>query len=317
MVGDFNLVINPEKDYHNYLHINNSKARETVLEIISAHNLSDVYREIYPEKIRYTWRKPNPLKQARLDFFLISNSLLNMVQANDILASYKSDHSPVVLSLKLDNFTHGKGLWKFNNSLLHDYEYIKIINKTILQVKENYALPIYSKDYVTTISDHEIQFTINDQLFLETLLMEIRGKTISFSSFTKKRNNEKEKNLISEINTLEENYEHNALLVNEKKKELENIRNHRLIGSIVRSRAKWTEEGEKPTNYFLNLENRHYTNKIIPKLIKEENQEEIVNQIAILNEIEQFYRKLYDANDKHNDYNLNEILIDPTIKKTR
>ena len=101
MVGDFNLVINPEKDYHNYLHINNSKARETVLEIISAHNLSDVYREIYPEKIRYTWRKPNPLKQARLDFFLISNSLLNMVQANDTLASYKSDHSPVVLSLKL------------------------------------------------------------------------------------------------------------------------------------------------------------------------------------------------------------------------
>ena len=184
-----------------------------------------------------------------------------------------------------------------------------------MQVKENYALPIYSKDYVTTISDHEIQFTINDQLFLETLLMEIRGKTISFSSFTKKRNNEKEKNLISEINTLEENYEHNALLINEKKKELENIRNHRLIGSIVRSRAKWTEEGEKPTNYFLNLENRHYTNKIIPKLIKEENQEEIVNQIAILNEIEQFYRKLYDANDKHNDYNLNEILIDPMIKK--
>ena len=89
-----------------------------------------------------------------------------------------------------------------------------------------------------------------------------------------------------------------------------------MIGSIVRSRAKWTEEGEKPTNYFLNLENRHYTNKIIPKLIKDENQEEIVNQKAILNEIEQFYRKLYDANDEHNDYNLNEILIDPMIKNS-
>lgn len=30
------------KDYRNYLHINNIKARETVLDIISAHNLSDV-----------------------------------------------------------------------------------------------------------------------------------------------------------------------------------------------------------------------------------------------------------------------------------
>ena len=66
-------------------------------------------------------------------------------------------------------------------------------NKTILQVKENYALPIYSKDYVTSISDNEIQFTINEQLFLETLLREIKGK--SFSSFTKKGNNEKEKTL--------------------------------------------------------------------------------------------------------------------------
>ena len=122
----------------------------------------------------------------------------------------------------------------------------------------------------------------------------------------------KKTHLISEINTLEENYEHNALLINEKKKELENITNHRMIGSIVRSRAKWTEEGEKPTNCFLNLKNRHYTNKIIPKLIKEENQEEIVNQ----NKMEQLYRKLYDANDEHKDYSLNEILIDPMIKKT-
>ena len=89
-----------------------------------------------------------------------------MVQANDILASYKSYHSPVFLFLKLDNFTHGKGLLTFNNSLFHDYEYIRLINKTIMQVKEYYALPIYSKDYIkTTISDYEIQFTINDQLF--------------------------------------------------------------------------------------------------------------------------------------------------------
>ena len=42
------------------------------------------------------------------------------------------------------------------------------------------------------------------------------------------------------------------------------------------------------TNYFLNFENRHYTNKIIAKLIKVENQEEIVNHKAILNEIEHF-----------------------------
>lgn len=69
LVGDFNLVLNPDKDYHNYKHINNAKARDKLLEINSHHNLSDIFRELHPEKLRYTWRKPRPFKQARLDFF--------------------------------------------------------------------------------------------------------------------------------------------------------------------------------------------------------------------------------------------------------
>lgn len=116
VVGDFNLVINPDRDYTNYLHINNPKAREKVLEMVSTHNLLDVFREINPDKLRYTWRKPNPFKQARLDFFLISQSLLSMVEECNILTSYRSDHSPVMLNLKFNEFKHGKGLWKFNNS---------------------------------------------------------------------------------------------------------------------------------------------------------------------------------------------------------
>lgn len=43
------------------------------------------------------------------------------------------------------------------------------------------------------------------------------------------------------------------------------------MGNLIRSRAKWLSEGEKPTSYFLNLENRNYVNKTIPKLIKQDN----------------------------------------------
>ena len=147
LVGDFNLVLNPDKDCYNYLHINNPKARDEILEIILSHNLSDIFRELHPEKTRYTWRKPHPFKQSILDYFLISNSMLNMVKESDIMSSYKSDHSPVFLTLKLNNFTHGKGLWKFNNSLLYDLEFIETINETIKQVKENYALFVYKRQH--------------------------------------------------------------------------------------------------------------------------------------------------------------------------
>ena len=66
---------------------------------------------------------------------------------------------------------------------MHDIEYIKIINDKIDEVKRQYALPVYD---IENIPDQQIQFTINGQLFLETLLIELRGKSISYSSYNKK-----------------------------------------------------------------------------------------------------------------------------------
>ena len=69
------------------------------------------------------------------------------------------------------------------NSLLKQQEYLDTINEVIKNIKKQYALIIYREDSVDEIHDSEIQFTINDQLFLETLLMEIRGKTMLFYNF--------------------------------------------------------------------------------------------------------------------------------------
>ena len=87
----------------------------------------------------------------------------------------------------------------------------------------------------------------------------------------------------NEILELEKSYEDNINLITQKKIELEEIRKHKLKGSLIRSRAKWITEGEKPTNYFFNLENRHYSSKIIPKIITEDDIE-ITNQNEILKE---------------------------------
>ena len=47
------------------------------------------------------------------------------------------------------------------------------------------------------------------------------------------------------------------------KRELEEIIEYRTKGSIVRSKAKWYNDGEKNTKYFLQLEKRHYKRKNI------------------------------------------------------
>lgn len=95
MVGDFNLVISPEKNYFSYLHLNNPKARDKVLAIMIEFDLIDCWREEHIDEKTFTWLKKNPLKQARLDFFLISCLLFSKVKDRDILAGYRTDHSVI------------------------------------------------------------------------------------------------------------------------------------------------------------------------------------------------------------------------------
>ena len=116
--GDLNLVLNPDLDLHNYKNINNPRARQFILNMISEQELCDIYRQFFPEKKRYTWRRKNPIKQARLDYFLASKNILDIVKSCQINPGYRSDHSILRLDIMLNRFECGKGVWKFNNSLL-------------------------------------------------------------------------------------------------------------------------------------------------------------------------------------------------------
>ena len=265
--GDFNLVQDPKLDYKNYKTINNKNAREKLLDIINDRHLIDPYRDAHPDIKRYTWRRKQPFQQARLDFFLVSEDLLTSVKKCTIENSYRSDHSPVILGLCFNKFIKGKPLWKFNNSLLKDIEYLNIINKKIDEVKLQYSLPVYNFENLQNIPDSEIQLTVNDQLFLDTLLMEIRGQTISYSAYRKKQNDKKEMHLAEKILKLEQNLTQDKMGELEKlKSEMTELRQIKVKGSVIRSRATNLLEGEKPTKYFCSLETHNYLSKIIPKL---------------------------------------------------
>ena len=205
LCGDFNLVQDPKLDYYNYKNINNLKAQKKILEIKEIHNLFDPYREKYPDLKRYTWRKKNPLKQARLDFFLVTDNLRSSIHKCNIENSYRSDHSIIILNIAFNTFQKGRPLWKHNNSLLKEIEYLEVINKKIKEIKVQYAIPVYNIENIENIPNDKIQFVINDQLFLETLLMEIRGKSISYSTYKKKCTDILEVETVNEIRDIENN----------------------------------------------------------------------------------------------------------------
>ena len=127
--GDFNTVQEPKLIYFNYKYINNAKAKEKSEELQYQYNLIDPFRDQNPDTKRYTWRRKNPLKQARLDYFLVSETLLSSVNKCTIAPSYRSDHSMVILNITFTPFKKGKPLWKHNNSLLKDLSYLTVINE--------------------------------------------------------------------------------------------------------------------------------------------------------------------------------------------
>ena len=74
--------------------------------------------------------------------------------------------------------SRGKGIWKFNCSLLKDKDYFELINKTIKDETVKYAAKIYNTKKINEISFDKIHLTIGDHLFLEASENETDYNTI-------------------------------------------------------------------------------------------------------------------------------------------
>lgn len=84
---------------------------------------------------------------------------------------------------------------------------------------------------------------------------------------------------------------------------------------MIRSRARWIEEGEKPSKYFCNLESRNYLNKTIKKN-ELEGTGTIYEHTEILDEVKIYYETLYKSADSSLvNINLEEMFLNSNNPK--
>ena len=138
-------------------------ARRAIKDQMEQHNLVDIFRELHPDDKTFSWQKFNQNKQARLDYFLISSSLLPYVQNASILPGICSDHSPIVLDIDFTKFVRGRGFWKFNNSLLKDPEYLEIVKDAIKRVACQYATVNGDDNFFTNATQEELRLFLESQ----------------------------------------------------------------------------------------------------------------------------------------------------------
>jgi hypothetical protein len=132
MGGDYNCPLNPILDKHGGLEVENNRVIEQIVRLQHSLNLLDIWRVRNPNAGRYTWRRKNPVIQCRLDYYLVSESLQNVITEVDIIPGIMTDHSAIILNLKATELNQrGPGYWKFNSTLISNVEYCIMLKADI------------------------------------------------------------------------------------------------------------------------------------------------------------------------------------------
>ena len=222
--------------------------RGNLMAIMDDIGLIDVFRKLHPNERSFTYESKSLKVRSRIDFFLVSKSVVNWVVKTDTKVSNAPDHKAVVLDIKILSEKRGPGLWKFNNSLVEDNEYVELIEENYAAICEKYS----------DLKD--------DRLKWELIKMEIRRLTISYSKHKEKQRRIRETELQKRLAALEtkinncntdEQLSAEIEEYDNLKLELQRIYEAKGKGAIFRSKVRWVEQGEKPTKYFFNLEKRN------------------------------------------------------------
>lgn len=128
--GDFNCCLDPSSDKFHRDNPSNSHdssspatgARLALRALLEEFAISDVWRMLHPTARQFTFRRQ--AYASRLDYWFISEHLTEWIKAVEILPAAQSDHSAVSLSLQTVSISRGPGLWRFDNALLSNKDFV-------------------------------------------------------------------------------------------------------------------------------------------------------------------------------------------------
>lgn len=304
--GDFNTVLNKTNDLKGGRGFSNEKTRNFLNEYMQQEHLVDVWRLQDPEVFRATYIARHPvLLRERIDYILISSSLVQNVDNSDILPMFISDHALPTISICIVNNRPGKGYWKLNNTLLDNEDLIVDIQNAI----GNVFVDLHDKD-----------------IFIKWEMMKLsvrecaRKKGIELA---KSRNNKLQvlQRKLVQI-AKDRDGENNGTMFNDHDRqfqlvsaEIEELTQFKVNGSMLRSQANWTEFGERPSGYFTNLEKHRFNKKTITRIRDPKNNAIVDTEEEIARVLNEFYTKLYQCKGLELDPDYLALLDVPQISE--
>ncbi len=277
VAGDFNTVFN-KIDMANGMVFRTDSGRKELKLLMEEKNMIDVWRERNEKKREYSRKQlvGNFMCQTRIDYFLSTRNLECFI--DDIL--YKettlSDHKMAFIRMDFKREIKGPGVWILNAEILKHESFKKGIDHLLEEEKKN---AMYLED---------------KRQWWENVKFEIKKYSINYCKILQRvkraKENEIRRSLKEELN----NKEVNVQKVVEMEEKLKKIEEEKCKGAMLRSKAKYTIEGEKCNRFFFNLEKSRGKAETIKEL-KNKDGQSVFNAGEILKEINDFYEKLFKS----------------------
>jgi len=279
--GDFNCILAEVDRVANNVD-GSLNALKSVLEDL---NVIDIWRFLNPDNTEFTYIDPSPrARNSRIDLILCSDAMKSKCTSSVICQAPAPDHQAVTVRYNLSVNSRGKGYWKLNNSLLKYDEY------------EKGKKDIY-EDIMAKYNDFVPKAVLWDYFKLR-----VKQYSVQFGICLAQHNKNICKQLESSLDRVDReligcNSRNDVLIAKRKeiKHQLDAQYQLKNKGYQIRSRAKYVEEGEQSTSYFLNLEKSRQNYNCISSLTNS-NGETVYKDDEILGVASSYYESLYKAN---------------------
>ena len=186
--GDFNLVLNPLLDRSSPKTTSLSKAATALNQGMKDIGIIDVWRNLYPNQMDFSFFSPVHNTHSRTDMFLVSQNTISRVIKCSYLAATFSDHNPIKLSWSISTPQPTACRWRFKNYMLKDPEFIS-----------------YMTTNIEIFLDANANYSSHANIW-EALKAYMRGHVLSYSTHKVKKNRETLTKLESDIKKLEQDY---------------------------------------------------------------------------------------------------------------
>jgi len=282
VAGDFNSVIDrtldrrgssPDSSYY--------ESSDTIRALMTSLELVDGWRSLHPGARAYTWDKPDGSVSSRIDLVLLPTKWAQ--KTCSIIPCPFSDHRAVSSTFSLpDAVDIGPSFWKLNTSLLTNDEYREAVESFWSSWK-------LRRDGFDDI-----------RLWWDVGKIRLRELSIKFSKQVARESRQARQDLASELLELKRQQDSglNPSLqrIREVEEALRTLEIETARGALIRSRAKWVEEGETSSSYFLRMEKSNGLRRHITA-IRDLSDQTRTTTPEILDAWREFYQNLFTATE--------------------